>query len=127
MRFLALLLTLALVPGCFISRTSINEPLDPSLVASLQPGTTTADQVLGLLGAPVEVVQLGHRSAYRFDASTTKQAGLWLVVVGFLNDDSRADRIWAFFDENDVLTHFGATFSAKKPEYAMPWQDIHDE
>jgi len=26
-----------------------------------------------------------------------------------------------------VLTHFGATFSAKKPEYAMPWQDIHDE
>ncbi len=127
MRTTLLLVLLALAPACFISRTSVNDPLTPASLEGLQPGTTTAAEVLELLGAPVEVVQLGHRTAYRFDAETTKRAGLWLVVVGFMNDDTRSDRVWVFFNQDDVLTHVGATFNARDPKYAMPWQNIHDE
>ena len=127
MRHLLLLLCcFAVLPGCFISRSSVNEPLDGGQLAQLHPGTTTAAEVLEALGAPTEVVQLGRRTAYRFDAETSKRAGLWLLLVGFVNDDTRSDRVWVFFDENDVLTHVGATLHARDPQYAMPWQDVHD-
>jgi hypothetical protein len=115
-----------ILPACLISRNTINEPLDQASIAQLRPGETTAGQVVELLGAPTEVVQLGRRSAYRFDASTTKQAGLLLLVVGFLNSDTRSDRLWAFFDEQQVLTHYGATLAAGHPEYALPWQNVYD-
>ena len=127
MRTLLLILGVLVLPSCFISRTTENEPLAESRLEGLRPGVTTATEVLDALGAPTEVVQLGHRTAYRFDASTTKQAGLWLVVVALVNEDTRSDRVWVFFDEDDVLTHVGATFDYNDPVYAMPWSDLHEE
>ena len=127
MRTLVLaLLAATLLPACLISRLAVNEPLDPAEIAQLRPGESKAADVIELLGAPTEVVQLGRRSAYRFDATTTKQAGLWLLVVGFYNADTRSDRLWAFFDENEVLTHFGATLTAGDAEYALPWANTYD-
>ena len=123
---LAFLCSALLLPACLVSRHAINEPLDKTLYGQLVPGTTTSGQVVELLGAPTEVIQLGRRSAYRFDATTTKQAGLFLLVVGFLNSDTRSDRLWAFFDEEQVLTHYGATLAAGDPEYALPWENVYD-
>jgi len=31
-----------------------------------------------------------------------------------------------FFDERDVLTHYGATFATHRTQYAMPWEDVHE-
>lgn len=126
MRSLFLALSLALLPACAMSRTSENEPLEASLLASLRPGTTTAREVVDLLGAPVDIVQLGHRSAYRYQFSNSKSAMLFLLVVIFQNQDSRNDRAWLFFDENQVLTHMGVTLEAAGVEYAMPWEDVHE-
>jgi hypothetical protein len=69
------------------------------------PGETTAKDVVEALGAPNEVVQLGTRSAYRYDFTVEKTAGFTLIIITFLNDDTRADRAWLFFDKDDVLTH----------------------
>lgn len=121
-----LLTLLLLAPACAITRRTDNEPLEAIALQSLRPGVTTASEVVGLLGAPVDVVQLGKRSAYRYEFTTTKRAGVFLIVLGLLNEDTRADRAWVFFDENQVLTHSGVTLSGHDPEYAMPWQDIHD-
>ena len=124
---LALALSLAfLLPGCLLARTSLNEPLDPARVASLQAGMSSAD-VVRVLGAPTEVVQLGRKSAYRYDYSKQKRAGLFLLIVGFFNEDTREDRVWAFFDDEGVLTHFGATLEADQVRYAMPWTELHGE
>ena len=122
--FLALLLCLA--PGCAMARTTENAPLAPEALAELQPGTTTAREVVERLGAPVEVVQLGKRSAYRYQFSQTKRAVLFLLIVAFQNEDARSDRAWVFFDENQVLTHVGTTFEGDQPEYAMPWEELHE-
>ena len=89
------------------------------------PGMTAAD-VVATLGAPNEVIQLGLRSAYRFDHQKKKRAGLFALVLGFFNEDTREDRVWCFFDQNDVLTHVGSTLDADDTEYALPWSDIHD-
>jgi outer membrane protein assembly factor BamE (lipoprotein component of BamABCDE complex) len=119
---LALLL---LLPACMRSRSTINEPLDATRIAELRAGETTAAEVVELLGAPTEVVQLGRRSAYRYDYLAAKQNGLWLILVFFLNTDTRSDRLWVFFDEENTLTHHGQTLSAADARWAMPWTNVH--
>jgi len=112
-----------LLTGCFMSRDRINEPLVKQQIDALQVGTSTATDVAKSLGAPSEVVQLGKRSAWRYDFTTQKTAGLTLIVVTFLNTDRRSDRCWLFFDEADVLRHVGTTLDADDTRYTMPWQD----
>jgi len=122
-----LLLPLLVLSGCTIARQDTNEPLDVAAIRSLQPGVTTALEVTQRLGAPTEVVQLGRRTAYRYDATTKKSAFLLLIVFNTGTQDSRSDRLWVFFDEHDVLTHYGASFGTHRTQYAMPWEDVHED
>jgi hypothetical protein len=117
---------LLLFSACALGRQETNDPLDATVVATLQPGVTTAKEVVEKLGAPSEVVQLGKRTAYRYDASNTKSAGLILILFNMFNQDTRSDRVWVFFDDKDLLTHFGATFAVHRTQYALPWEDVHE-
>jgi hypothetical protein len=122
MRTRALLLILALItPSCFLSRRTINEPLSAERIGRLVPGTTTARECVELLGAPTEVVQLAKRSAYRFDHAATKETGVFLLVLGLYNSDTRADRAWLFFDENEVLTHVATDLRANQVDFNLPF------
>ena len=126
---LAVLLALAslLGSGCALARTTVNTPIDPAKVQQLIPGQTTAREAVAVLGAPIDVVQLGHRSAYRYDFRSTKRAGLVLFVVNLFNEDTRTDRAWLFFDEDDVLTHLGVTYEGNDTQYVLPWSSVHDK
>jgi outer membrane protein assembly factor BamE (lipoprotein component of BamABCDE complex) len=129
-RHLALLLVasaLSLLPGCFFSSRELNQHLEAASFTRLEPGKSTAKEVVEVLGAPTEVVQLGHRSAYRYDYTRTKEAGLWLLVLFLHGTDTQSDRAWVFFDEKDVLTHVGTTFQADQAEYAIPPQEPRGE
>ena len=124
----ALLISLALLsPGCALARLDVNEPLQREAVEGLKPGLHTAADVARLLGGPTEVVQLGRRSAYRYDHRTEKRTGLWLILVGFAGSDERSDRVWTFFDENELLTHVGSTFESGDAQYELPFlgEDDH--
>jgi hypothetical protein len=44
--------------------------------------------------------------------------------VTFVNRDTRTDRVWFFFDEQDRLSHMGSSFEAADADWAMPWQDL---
>jgi hypothetical protein len=114
-----------LAPGCLIARTTINEPLRSAQFAAFVPGKTTAREVVEKLGAPSEVVQLGSRTAYRYDFTVDKRAAFSVIVLSFLNEDTCADRAWFFFDAKDVLTHAGTTLQAGDARYSMPWQSAH--
>ena len=118
---------LLLLQSCFISRHNSNEPLSPTAVRSLTPGKSTAKECVEVLGAPTDVVQLGKRFAYRYDHTIEKGAGVFLLILLFFNEDARQDRVWLFFDANSVLSHVGSTFAAERPEYSMPWEDIHED
>lgn len=128
MKHYSLLVVLSLfsLASCGIGYQSTNDPLDAVLIKELQPGTTTAREVVEKLGGPNEVVQLGRRSAYRYDSVATKTAALFLLVINLGNQDTRQDRLWVFFDENDVLTHYGATYGMHRTQFAMPWEDVHE-
>lgn len=119
---LLLLLSVALVASCAIGRQRTHEPIEASHVGSIEVGDSAA-RVTELLGAPSEVVQLGNRSAYRYDYTQVKSTGLFLLVVGFFNADSHQDRVWVFFDMNETVSHVGATLAGDQAEYGMPWSD----
>lgn len=113
-----------LLPACFLARTTTNEPLSAERMAGLKVGQSTAQDALTVLGAPHDVVQLGRRSAWRYDFTNSKRAGFSVVVVTLLNEDSRSDRAWLFFDENLVLIGAGSTLQAEASEFAMPWSEV---
>jgi len=122
----ASLLSLALLlilPGCFTTRKTINQQLSSEAAAQVAPGTSAAD-VVELLGAPTDIVQLGHRSAYLYEFQQTKMTGLLAGVVGFMNSDTRSDRVWIFLGPGgDTVTHVGSSFDADKAENRMPWTE----
>lgn len=116
-----------LLPACVLSRQTENEPLHADRVAGLVPGKSTAKEVVAALGAPTEVVQLGRRTAYSYEHAAKKTAGVVLFVVNLWNSDTRADRAWVFFDENDVLTHVAASLHAADASWALPWQSVRSD
>ncbi len=124
MRLASTLLLLALLPGCFLSRSHLNQPIAPETVERIVPSKTTAGEVAQLLGAPLEVVQLGYRSAWRYEFTVEKQAALFLFVVGLRGVDNQADRVWVFFDEEGVVSHVGATFAGEDAEYSVPGVEV---
>ena len=127
-RSIVLVLLLATATSaCYVTRSTTNEPLTCESIDKLVPGTSTAQEVVATLGAPAEVVQLGTRTAYRYEFTNTKRAVLFLIVLGFYNEDTRADRAWLFFDAQNVLTHVGATLEADRARYAMPWWNVHEK
>lgn len=107
--------------SCLIGRNHVNAPIDPTAYEQLRPGTTTAQDVADLLGAPSEVVELGLGSAWRYEYVKNKRTGLFLLLVAFLNDDTQSDRIWVFFDEEGRLTNAAATLDSERAEWEMPW------
>ena len=120
MNKILILLTVVLLPGCFISRSTVDRPLDAALVSALVPGETTADEVASLMGAPAEVVQLGRRTAWRYEYKVQKQAAAFLFVLGLRGMDTQSDRVWVFFDEEQKLTHVGSSFASSEASYALP-------
>jgi len=125
-RLLFALLLLPALSGCLIDRSTVNTPLAAETVDALEPGRTTAEKAVELLGAPIEVVQLARRSAYRYEFTTSKRASLFLIVINLTGRDTRSDRVWLFFDEQDVLTHVATTFEGEDATYALPWTRLHD-
>jgi hypothetical protein len=109
-------LSLLILPACFLGQTSINEPLDHRLVESIEPGATAA-QVVAKMGAPDEVVQLGKRIAYRYSYQVDKGTGAYFLLLALYSEDTRSDRVWFFFDENQVLTHVGKTFRSHRASF----------
>ncbi len=125
-RFFILIFPLFL-GSCFINRQSSGEPFSAKLLRAFQPGKTEAKDVVAKLGAPSNIVRLNEGSAYVYEHTQGKTAGVFLLAVFVANTDQRADRVWFFFDKNDRLTHMGATLAASRSEYSMPWEDLYDD
>jgi len=116
---LLLLIVACTSSSCFYSRRHVNLPLDPDRVAQVKHRMPAAE-VMELLGAPSEVVQLGLRTAYRYDHTFDKQEAVFMLFLAVRGQDIQQDRVWVFFDESGLVSHVGATLDAAKAEYSLP-------
>ncbi|MGB0330660.1 MAG: hypothetical protein ACPGPE_02445 [Planctomycetota bacterium] len=119
-RLALLVLAASILPGCFFSRSRTNPELSPELASQIIPLQSTAADVTELLGAPNEVVQLGLRTAWRYEHTVEKQSAAFLIFLGLRGVDTQSDRVWVFFDAEGNVTNIGTQFQASEAEYDVP-------
>jgi outer membrane protein assembly factor BamE (lipoprotein component of BamABCDE complex) len=115
-------LLMFLCSGCFVLGANKNyHGFESESLSSVKPGQTTAKEILSLFGAPTGVVKLSNGNAYIYHRSVAKGTLVWLLFISFGNYDKQADQIVFFFDNNDLLTNYGASLNAKNAEYGLPF------
>lgn len=108
--------------GCSIfGKTKEYHPFDAEKIEQLSPGKTTAADVTRLFGAPAAVVKLSNGNTYIYKRVVTKGAAFWLVLVSFGNFDTKYDQLVLFFNNDDLLTHYGVSLNAEKTAYESPF------
>lgn len=120
-----LLISVAVV-GLFIGcgvfgKTKEYHPFDTEKIEHLMPGKTTAAETTQYFGAPAEVVKLSNGNAYIYTRVVTKGAAFWLVLVSFGYFDTKYDQLVLFFNNDDILTHYGVSLNADKAAYDNPF------
>ncbi len=119
---LIVLLILTFVSGCFgFGKNQDYQPLDADKLEKLVKGQTTAAEVCTLFGTPAQVVKMSNGNAYIYTHSVAKGTAVWLLLVSLVNYDKQYDQIIFFFDNNDILTHYGASFDARDSSYGFPF------
>lgn len=116
------LLVLTTGSGCaVIGRGKDFRPIEEKTLTQVEPGKTTATDVMRLFGPPSQIVKLSNGNAYIYDRTLSKATGLWLVVVTFANYDTQHDRIVFFMNNQDLVTHYGSSFKSDTSSYGMPF------
>ena len=119
---LIVLLILIFVSGCFgFGKNQDYQPLDAGKLEKLVKGQTTATEVGALFGAPSQVVKMSNGNAYIYTHSVAKGTAVWLLLVSLGNYEKQYDQIIFFFDNNDIMTHYGASFDAHDSSYGNPF------
>jgi len=116
------LLFLLTCAGCFAFGTNKEyQPFDAELLTSIQPGETTAKEITDFFGAPTNIVEMSNGNAFIYQRSISKGTFIWLILLSFGNYDNQTDQIVFFFDNDDLLTHYGASLNADKASYGLPF------
>jgi hypothetical protein len=119
---LIILLILTFVSGCFgFGKNQEYQPFDAGKLEKLVKGQTTATEVGALFGAPSQVVKMSNGNAYIYTHSVAKGTAVWLLLVSLGNYEKQYDQIIFFFDNNDIMTHYGASFDARDSSYGYPF------
>jgi hypothetical protein len=120
--YTAIIVTIALNSGCLlIGKNKEYQPFDCGGLERLVPGQTSAAEVSQIFGSPKQVVKLSNGNAYIYKRSVAKGTALWLLIASFGNYEKQYDQVVFFFDNKDVLTHYGVSLDAQKASYGLPF------
>jgi hypothetical protein len=64
---------------------------------------------------------MSNGNAYIYERSVAKGTALWLLIVSLGNYETQCDKVVFFFDNNDILTHYGVSLDAEKASYGLPF------
>ena len=116
------IMVIILGSGCVImGKDREYHPFNSEDLEKLAPGQATATEVTKAFGAPTQVVRMSNGNAYVYKRSLSKATGLSLVLFSMYNIDKQYDQLVFFFDNNDVLTHYGVSLNAGEVSYGHPF------
>jgi len=111
-----------LCAGCaMFAKTKEYHDFDARWLEQFSPGTTTSAQVVALFGAPTRMVELSNGNAYVYERSVSKGTGIWLLLLSFGNYETQYDRAAFFFDNQNILTHYGVSMNTGDSSYGLPF------
>ena len=115
------MLTVLCCSCAMFGKNKEEQPFNPALIDKLVPGQTRAADVTDMFGAPIQVVKMSNGNAYMYKRSVAKGTGIWLILVSFGNYEKQYDQLVFFFNNRDILTHYGASINADTASYGFPF------
>ena len=97
------------------------QQFDANKLNRLAVNQTTAAEICQSFGAPNQVVKMSNGNAYIYRRAVARATAVWLLFVSMGNYDKQYDQIVFFFDNNDIMTHYGASFNAGEASYGFPF------
>jgi hypothetical protein len=102
-RFLALLIMLGVATGaggCAFTRGDLGTPFKASDIAAIRQGQSSEAEIVRLLGAPDEIIRLGHgREVFHYYHYALKHA----TLLVFSRVNIATDQLYVFFDAHGVV------------------------
>ena len=120
-KLIALVATVAVLNGCYVSKKKDDRPWPPEIVARIVVGKTTKAEVLQLLGPPKQIIRLLESEAYMYIAPVEKNSGLVLLVLNLSRSDRQYDAVTVIINRQDIVTAVGSRFTADEASYGPPW------
>lgn len=123
------MLALLLLPGCFFSRSKLEQPLDPANLQTLVVGMSDQADVQRALGSPTDIIfnNKNHDPlrvfAYEYVYRVQKTTGFTIIILTFIEADAKRDRVMVFFDENGKVSSIASSFDAEEASYGLPFGD----
>ena len=93
------ILAFAGTAGCAVTRGDLGAPFKDGDISAVETGRSTQSDVVRLLGAPDNVIQLGNREAFHYYHYTLKHA----TFLVFSRVNIASDELYVFFDSRGVV------------------------
>jgi outer membrane protein assembly factor BamE (lipoprotein component of BamABCDE complex) len=122
-----LIAVLLLLPGCFVAKSIDDTTWDPATVAQLKVGTSTRADVLRLLGAPNQVVELLDSDAYVYRHAIGKVTGFTVILFTAIRSDEQRDGITVIVDRSGIVRAVGSRYNAERAIHGAPWADPDED
>ena len=106
---------------CALGKNMDFHQFDAKSLNGLVLNQTTAAEVCQNFGAANQVVKMSNGNAYIYRRAVARATAVWLLFVSLMNYDKQYDQIVFFFDNNDILTHYGASLNAEDASYGFPF------
>ncbi len=91
------------VQGCAFSRGTLGDEIQSEVVATIQKGTTTKEEVLHLLGAPDRLLPLNGRDVFQYYRYDAKAGSLLLILLNFTRLSIKSDDLFVILNRDGIV------------------------
>lgn len=92
-----------LLQGCAFSRGTLGDDIKSEIIAAIQKGTTTKEEVIHLLGAPDRLVQLNGRDVFQYYRYDAKAGSLLLIILNFSRLSIKSDDLFVILNRDGIV------------------------
>jgi hypothetical protein len=97
-----IVLTLALLQGCVVTRGTVGEPIQEEAVSAIIKGKTTMAEVVSSIGAPDRIVRGNDREIFHYYYYDGKSPAMMLILLNFIRMDVKSDNLYVFFNREGI-------------------------
>ena len=100
---LGFLVIVSLLQGCAFSRGTLGDEVQSEVIATIQKGTTTKEEVLHLLGAPDRLLALNGRDVFQYYRYDAKAGSLLLIILNFTRISIKRDDLFVILKRDGIV------------------------
>ena len=99
---IVIVLTLALLQGCVVTRGTVGEPIQEEAVSAIKKGTTTKAEDVSSIVAPDRIVRGNDREIFHYYYYDGKSPAMMLILLNFIRMDVKSDNLYVFFNREGI-------------------------